>query len=593
MRSKRKNNRKIVKLTAFLLFLLSAVGSGLLYYYYIPNSKVVPAFTENGSTLVVEGEKDSSSNHPQYIDGELMFSFDAVKKYIDPNIYWDDALKKVTITTKNRVVRMKTDSLQAYVNNKSVDLKMPATIKSDVVYLPLDFLKDFYNIEITINKADDVYMVDFTDKSIPLVKVINKSGAVRTDKTIRAPIVKKFDLVNDSDEARTLKVYGEDEKWYKVRTAEGALGFIEKRYVEAKGETAVKINPKETEVTTPWKPASGKINLTWEMMYGGRPDFNKIPKMNGLDVVSPTWFEITDNKGTLVNRTDAKYIEWARGKGYKIWPLVANKFSDIEMTSQLLNNTDARDNIIRQLLSFAALYKIDGYNFDFENIYKKDKEAYTQFIREAAPLLREQGLTVSVDVTIPEGSDNWSLCYDRPALASSVDYVMLMAYDQYWSGSPVAGSVSQISWVEANLKKTLKEVPKNKLLLGVPYYTRIWKEEAGSDGKIKVTSQSASMEAAKKAVTENNASVVWDETSGQFYSEYKKDGATYKIWIENEDSINLKSSLVLKYDLAGLSAWRRSDETPSIWEVLNKNLKSNKNYAAWENENKENKYVFD
>lgn len=592
MRSKSKKSRTIFRFAAFLLFLFSAVGSGLLYYFFIPNSNVVPAFSEDGPTLVVEGEKDSSSNHPEFIDGEMMFPFDVVKKYIDPNIYWDDALKKVTITTKNRVVRMKTDSLQAFVNNKSVDLKMPATIKNNVVYLPLDFLKDFYNIEITYNKADDVYIVDSTDKSIPLVKVINQKGAVRKDKTIRAPIIKKFDLQKDSDAGRTLRVYGEDEKWYKVRTSDGALGFIEKRYVESSGETVIKVNPKEATTATPWKPTAGKINLTWEMIYSGRPDFNKMPNMNGLDVISPTWFEITDNKGTLVNRTDAKYIEWARSKGYKIWPLVSNKFSDIDMTSQILNNTDARDNLIRQLLSFAALYKIDGYNFDFENIYKKDKDAYTQFIREAVPLLREQGLTVSVDVTVPDGSDNWSLCYDRPALSSSVDYVMLMAYDQFWAGSPVAGSVSQLSWVEANLKKTLREVPKEKLILGVPYYTRIWKEETGSDGKLKVTSQTASMEAAKKAVTENHATAVWDEASGQFYSEYKKDGATYKIWLENEESINLKSSLVLKYDLAGLSEWRRSDETADIWQVLNKNLKLIKSYTAWETENKENKYVF-
>jgi len=591
MRSRRSKGISPIRFFTVFLFLLSAVGCGVIYYYLIPNNNAVLAFKEGNSTLIFAGEEDKSSKKPQIIDGELMFPFDIVKKYIDPNIYWDDTLKKVTITTENRVVRMKTDSLQAFVNNKSVDLKMPATIQNGVVYLPLDFLKDFYNIDINHNKIDDVYIVDFTDKSIPLVKVINKKAAVRTDKSIRAPIIKRFDIENDTDETKTLRVFGEDEKWYKVRTQEGAIGYIDKRYVEGSGETTIKLITTETTASA-WKPTNGKLTLTWEMMYGGRPNFNKIPKMDGLDVVSPTWFEVSNETGTLVNRTDAKYMEWARQKGYKIWPLVANKFDNIQMTKKLLNNTDARDNVIRQLLSFAALYKIDGYNFDFENIYKEDKDAYTQFIREATPLLREQGLTVSVDVTIPDGSDNWSLCYDRPALAAVVDYVMLMTYDQHWSTSPIAGSVAQFTWVESNLKKTLNLIPKEKLLLGVPYYTRIWKEETGSDGKLKITSQTASMEAAKKAAKDNNANPIWDETSGQFYCEYTKDGATYKIWFEDENSINLKSSLALKYNLAGVASWRRSDELATIWDVLNKNLKTTQNYEAWQSGNKGNRYVY-
>lgn len=585
------NTKSPVWALAVTIFLLSAVGCGILFYYFIPNNNSVAAFKEGTTSLVISGVEDTSAAKPEIIDGELMFPYDIVKKYIDPDIYWDEALKKVTITTKDRVIRMKTDSLEAYINNKPVNLKMPATIKNGAVYLPLDFLKDFYNIEITHNKVDDVYIVDFTDRSIPLVKATDKKAVVRTAESIRTPVLKRFDIVNDSEDSKTLRVFDEDEKWYKVRTQEGAIGYIEKRYTAKAGETEIKIKQQEKNTET-WKPSNGKINLTWEAMYGGRPDFNKISKMDGLDVVSPTWFAVSDSSGTLVNKTDSKYMEWARQKGYKIWPLVANNFDDIAMTKKLLNNTDARDNLIRQLLSFAALYKIDGFNFDFENIYKEDRDAYTQFIREATPLLKEQGLTVSVDVTIPDGSDNWSLCYDRKALGNVVDYVMLMAYDQHWSTSPDSGSVAQQTWVESNLKKTLNQVPKEKLILGVPYYTRIWKEETGADGKVKVTSQTASMEAAKKAAKDNNSTPVWDDVSGQFYSEYKKDGATYKIWIEDENSINLKSSLVLKYNLAGLSSWRRSDEQPGIWEVLNKNLKLTQNYDAWQNENKEKKYVF-
>ena len=175
-----------------------------------------------------------------------------------------------------------------------------------------------------------------------------------------------------------------------------------------------------------------------------------------------------------------------------------------------------------------------------------------------------------------------------------VDYMMLMTYDQYWSTSPTPGSVAQVTWVEKNIKKVLGIVPKEKLLLGIPFYTRLWKEEKSSDGRISAYSvKSLSMEEAKKLVKENNASVRWDEESGQFYCEYRSNGTTYKIWLEETNSINLKSSLVQKYGLAGVAAWKRSDAALEIWGVLQKNLKEIESYQVWLAENKSKAYVYD
>lgn len=572
----------------FLLAIIVGISGGALYwYYFIPNGSVVPAFNESNTTLIVNGEIDLSKNQPKVIEGDILFPYSTVKKYFDSNIYWDEALKKLTITSENKVIRMKTDSLEAMINNKPVTLKIPVTLEGDTPYLSLDFLKELYNIEISYLKYNNVIIVDHTNKSFPLVKVINEKGVIRRDKTIRAPIIKKI----LSEDEKTLRVFDESEKWLKVRSKDGEVGYIEKRFAQPEGTTQIK-EYKDKEVTPAWKPKSGKINLTWEMTYGKRNDLAKLPKIDGLDVFSPTWFEVVDDKGTIVSKADPKYVEWLKQNNYKVWPLLANNFENPDMTKKLLNNTDVRDNMIRQMLSYAALYKLDGINFDFENIYKGDKDAYTQFIREAAPLLREQGLVVSVDVSIPDGSDNWSLCYDRKALAEAVDYLMLMTYDQHWSGSPKAGSIAQISWVESNLKKVLGYVPKEKLVLGVPFYTRIWKEELGEGGKSKVTSQVASMDVAKKTLKDNNANILWDESSGQFYGEYKKDGATYKVWLEDNNSINLKSSLVHKYNLAGVASWSKNDVSQDIWAILNKNMKQYNSYEAWAIDNKEKKYVF-
>lgn len=573
------------------LLAMGIVAGGVYFYFLMPNNNVVPAFEEGKLTLVVEGQTDTSKNQPKIVDNEILFPFDVVKKYFDPNIYWDEALKKVTVTTEKKVIRMKTDSLEALINNKPVTLKIPVTVDNGVTYIPMEFLSEFYSIEINYLKDKNVIMVDFTNKVKKIAEPMDAKAVVRKERTVRAPILRKFDPATEKPEDLKFNIYEEYDKWYKVRTVEGIVGYIEKKNVVVK-EMTVKKLPQEPAVNTAWKPEKGKINLVWEMMYGKRPDLAKIPKMDGLDVLSPTWFQLENEQGGLINRADAKYVEWAHQNGYKVWALLSNDFQDPAKTKKFLGNTDARDNTIRQLLTYASLYKLDGINIDFENVNKSDRDALTQFVREVTPMLKEQGLVVSMDVGIPDGSDNYSLCYDRKALGQVVDYIMVMTYDQHYAGGQKSGSVAQMTWVEQNLKKTLEQVPKEKLLLGLPFYTRLWKEETGADGKVKLTNEALTMDAARKNIKDNNGTVKWDEESGQFYGEYKKDNITYKVWLEDESSINLKSSLIQKYNLAGAASWSRTFEVAEVWNVLNKNLKTIDSYQTWVAENKEKKYVF-
>ncbi|MCX7923672.1 MAG: glycosyl hydrolase family 18 protein [Clostridia bacterium] len=585
--------KKIAYPVITIVFILACIAP-IYYYFFIPNNDIAPAFEEGVLNLVVEGEDVTSGSMVKIKDGDILLSFDTVKKHIDSNIYWDDKLRKVTVTTKDKVIRMKTDNLKALINNKPINLKIPVVEENSKIYIPIGFLSEFYGIDIKYIKENNVVIVDRKTSLIKIAELstpISKNAAVRKGRSIRYPILKSMDVGSVSAQENTLRVYEEYDKWYKVRTTDGILGYIQKEYVVIK-KTTINVTPEPLTENEAWKPAKGRINLVWEMMYGKRPELSKIKKMDGLDVVSPTWFQLANSQGALINRADPVYVDWAHKKGYKVWGLLSNDSSDPDMTKKFLNNTDARDNLIREILAYASLYKLDGINIDFENIYKEDKDVLTQFVREITPLLKEQGLVVSIDVTVPDGSDNWSLCYDREALGQVVDYVMLMAYDQHWSTSPTAGSVAQLVWVESNLKKVLKVVPKEKLILGLPFYTRLWKTELRRDGKIKLTSQAITMEAVRKIVEENKADVIWDEESGQYYTEYKKDNVVYKIWMESEASINLKSSLVQKYQLAGAAAWKRGDETPEIWEVLNKNLKEISGYQEWLNLNKDRKYIY-
>jgi len=317
-----------------------------------------------------------------------------------------------------------------------------------------------------------------------------------------------------------------------------------------------------------WRPI-GKMNLVWDYVNITSQDLSKEAVIAGLDVVSPTWFSIATGDGFVASKADAKYVADAHSKGYKVWALVNNSF-DCDMTHQLLFDDRAQERVIKQLLVYSSLYHLDGINLDFENIYDEDKERLTKFVEKLTIALKQQNIIVSMDVTVPSDISFWSNCYDRQKLASIVDYIMVMTYDQYWSKSPISGPVASIGWVETGVKKMLGEVPKEKLLLGVPFYTREWEEKEGSPAR----SKTMSMAMVEELIKTKNLNVSWLEDKGLHYVEYVKAGQRYRIWIEDEKSMALKIALIDKYDLAGAAAWRKGFERSSIWNVLNTGLKN-------------------
>lgn len=323
----------------------------------------------------------------------------------------------------------------------------------------------------------------------------------------------------------------------------------------------------------PWKPAS-KINLVWDHIYQSSPSMQqlKTDRIEGLDIVSPTWFAVIDETGLVRSSADLEYVKDAHAKGYKVWALVTNSFNP-DLTHRVLASDAAQENVIQQLLQYAATFQLDGINIDFENIYDYDKDKFAAFVEKLSKRLKAQNLIVSIDITIPSGTPNWSKCYDRQRLGAAVDYVMLMAYDEHWSKSPKSGSVASLPWVENGVKSTLAFIPKEKLLLGIPFYTREWQETTDEAGTKTVKAKTMSMAAVQKTIDAYNLQPVWLPDLGQFYVEYAKNNITYKIWIEDAQSISLKAGLVQKYDLAGAASWRKGFEAPHIWNVLNNTLR--------------------
>lgn len=326
--------------------------------------------------------------------------------------------------------------------------------------------------------------------------------------------------------------------------------------------------------------ADHPIQLVWE--YASRPDM-EYTNQNTANVVSPTWFKLIDEQETEVLPGDsaitetlylsdyysASFAKEAKKRKQQIWGLCSNGFSP-DRTRQVLSDDNLRTKLIQTIFSKALEYDLDGINLDFENMYREDQDLFTKFVQECSLYAKECGIILSADVTkIEETSDFYSMCYNRSALSRCTDYIMLMAYDQHPRGSETPGPIAALDWTEEGLTGVLEQVPANQLLLGVPFYTRIWETK---DGTV-TDAPAASMAEVQELIQEKNLTSVWSETEQLHYVEYPNGGFLYKIWIEDQDSISARINLIQQYHLAGIAGWSGGYETPQIWDLINEKLK--------------------
>jgi spore germination protein YaaH len=560
-----------------LLFVVLAVGLLLALgsFWYAgkwPSNERVAPFDGQKNVIVFQG--DVYKKPFAVVSEQILLPFDFIKERIDPNIFWDEASQSVIVTTKNKVMRMESEKLVAYLNRTPVDLQVPVQEIEGVRYVPASPLQKLYPVQFRHVTKNGVLVVEQSGYTVQQGKVLaadedrTEPQHLRTGASVKEPIV--ADVAADTE----VDILQEEAGWYRVQTGEGIVGFLPKEAVSLTKIRQTQL-PESSEKSQPtaWKPLGGKIVLAWEHVVNRNPDISRIPDMPGLNVISPTWFELKDDKGTIGNKADPAYVKWAHGRGYQVWGLVTNGFNP-DWTQAVLKDFHLREKMIVQILQYAHLYDLDGINLDFENVYLEDKQRLVQFVRELTPYLHEQGVTVSMDVTIKSSSDQWSRFYDRAALAEVVDYIAVMTYDEHWATSPVAGSVASLPWTEEGLKGVLEEVPHEKLLLGVPFYTRLWQEAKQPDGSVKVTSKALSMMKAEEWINQRKLKPQRDEKSGQLYVSYvdPSDGNTYKMWLEDPESMRKRIALVKKYDLAGVAAWRRGFEKTEIWRSIQQEL---------------------
>lgn len=548
-----RQKRPVMPKMQLALILAAALLIAVLFYY-VPGFLFRPLNPAQQKQIYLMGELISQEAY--YEEEELYLPFGLIKERIDPTIQWDEKNKLVIITTGENVFHFTLGFKEGLQNLEPYSFTYPVIQKDGLVYLPADPLKEFYNLQITEDVENSVVRIHNLKQPVQQGKIV-KAGKLRHNPSARAPWLAK------TVQEETVRVFRENQGWYWIETEDGRMGYIDKMEVEL---TRIETPVISKNVYPPWNPLKKPVIMTWEYVGQKTANPREIGQLEGVQVVSPTWFHLRDN-GLVANNADMKYVKWAQENGRLVWALFDNGFNP-DLTHTFLNDAALRLKAIKQIMSFVELYQLDGINIDFENMYLEDKDAFVQFIRELAPLLHDKERTLTVDVTFHSLSETWSMCYDRKRLAEVADYLMVMAYDEHGSGSKVAGSVSSLPWVERGLQRMLEEVPPEKLILGIPFYTRLWTEETDEKGGMKLTSKALSMERADSWVRENRAEVRDDAATGQRYAELKQGNTTYRMWLEDSTSITKRIELMKKYRLAGVAAWRRGFEKEEIWPVL-------------------------
>ncbi len=522
-----------------------------LFYYFGINSKILNAKKAN---LVIFGDNIATDYTPFIENNGIYISVDTISKLLDEKIYYDKVATKVIVTNKNTVLKFKIDEKKAYRNFNEESIDTPAKLVNNMPYVDINLLKDMYGIIVSYNDETSTISIDKKEETDNVIKynLVNVYDGLNT----------KSNVIKTLNKNSKVTVYTESLKhnrWYKIKTDDGMVGYISKNSVE--------VNPKKNEEENNSNSAlpAEKINMFWQ--YGSEL-ITLGDKIQGVNVVSPTWYELENSFGDISSSSSKKYYEKAKANGYEIWPIITNGIDDANYTaadtSAMLNSEYSREKFIKNLVEILKKDKVDGINIDFEAMRTEDRDVYTQFIRELAPILRTEGIKVSVDM--------YFVAYiDRKRVGEAVDYAILMGYDQRGAWSTEAGSISEIKWVEENIESLINDsnIPASKIILGIPFYTRLWTEKVGSS---KPTTTIYTMANCKTFIKNNNLEVRYDEASGQNYAEYTKGNTTYKLWIEDADSVKRRVETVNKYNLAGISAWRKGLETSDVWNVIYENL---------------------
>lgn len=540
----------------------------LAEYYQVSGDDEV-ALMLNNELLDIKGK---------LIDGVVYLDYETVHDLINDRFYWDANENILLYATPTDLVSVHAES-NSYSVTKDTRSMDHTIVKAgaSTAYIAIDFVKLYSDFDYVIyTEPNRVLITD--DWGEITVSTVKRDTEIRYRGGIKSPILA------DVTKGTELTVLEPDTDWTKVATTDGIVGYIKSKWLNASTTQTLTSDYIPEEFTHIKKDF--KINMVWHQVTS--QDANNtlsslLQNTKGVNVISPTWYYLNDNNGNIVSLANSDYVNYCHQNNIEVWALFSNLENTEVDTTEVLTHTSKRENLVNNLISEAIQYNLDGINVDLESISPEVEDAYIQFIRELSLKCANNNIVLSVDNYVPT---SYTAFYDREEQALFADYVVIMAYDEYYVGCEEAGPVASIGFVKDGVSNTLKEVPADQIILGMPFYTRVWCEtpiaddtsaesnEASEDDSADsyvlydLSSYATSMNEVANLLSANGVEPVWWDEYGQYYAEYENSGSTYKIWIENAASLEEKLKVLQSNNLAGGSFWKLGLESSNVWDTI-------------------------
>lgn len=565
MKEQQKKKAAPVLVVLILIVLVGAAGvvSFLINRYkpgteYMAGNEYFNLTDENSVALIQNGEL--LEEQAVLIGGEPYAAYTYVESQLNSCFYWDEETKGILLTTSGGVQTLlpgdaavaKTPGGQPAVQQES----------DGTVYISMDVVKEYTDLDYAYYNDPNRVVIRNEWDGVEQATVQSDTAQVRQKGGIKSLILA------DVQKGDTLLYLENLDNWCKVMTADGYTGYIQTEDIS---------EPEAIEARTAKKDSyeritrDHKINLVWHQSTSTESNdamAEMTAEMTGVNVISPTWFSVTDETGTISSLASADYVKLAHDAGREVWGLIDNFNEAFDETTDLAY-ASVRSRIIEQLLAEAASCGMDGINVDFENLKEAGIPHYLQFLRELTSAAHAQNLVVSVDTPVPQA---YTMYYQRGEQARFVDYMIVMAYDEHFAGSEEAGSVSSLPFVQQAVEEMTRVMPADQVICGIPFYTRVWTEKFGQSA---ITSEVLGMDGAKNYAKENQMTETWDASLGQNVATVETSDARYTIWMEDEQSMEEKLKVIQSADLAGVAEWKLGFERADVWSLISKYIETN------------------
>ena len=565
MKEQQKKKAAPVLVVLILIVLVGAAGvvSFLINRYkpgteYMAGNEYFNLTDENSVALIQNGEL--LEEQAVLIGGEPYAAYTYVESQLNSCFYWDEETKGILLTTSGGVQTLlpgdaavaKTPGGQPAVQQES----------DGTVYISLDVVKEYTDLDYAYYSDPNRVVIRNEWDGVEQATVQSDTAQVRQKGGIKSLILA------DVQKGDTLLYLENLDNWCKVMTADGYTGYIQTEDIS---------EPEAIEARTAKKDSyeritrDHKINLVWHQSTSTESNdamAEMTAEMTGVNVISPTWFSVTDETGTISSLASADYVKLAHDAGREVWGLIDNFNEAFDETTDLAY-ASVRSRIIEQLLAEAASCGMDGINVDFENLKEAGIPHYLQFLRELTSAAHAQNLVVSVDTPVPQA---YTMYYQRGEQARFVDYMIVMAYDEHFAGSEEAGSVSSLPFVQQAVEEMTRVMPADQVICGIPFYTRVWTEKFGQSA---ITSEVLGMDGTKSYAKENQMTETWDASLGQNVATVETSDARYTIWMEDEQSMEEKLKVIQSADLAGVAEWKLGFECADVWSLISEYIETN------------------